>query len=103
MLVKPNVAVWGAFLNACRIHCNIDLGEVVEERLFVLEQKNAGHFVMLSNIYSAASRWDEVSKVRKRMRYSGVQNTAGSSWIEVKNHVHEFIFGDEKQQHTAKR
>ena len=37
------------------------------------------------------------------MRDSGVQKTPGSNWIEVKNHVHEFIFGDEKQQHTAKR
>ena len=64
MPVKPNVAVWGALLNACRIHCNIDLGEVVVERIFVLEPENAGNFVLLSNIYSAASRWDEVSKVR---------------------------------------
>ena len=37
------------------------------------------------------------------MRDSEVQKAPGSSWIEVKNHVHEFVSGDEKQQHTAKR
>ena len=37
------------------------------------------------------------------MRDSGVQKTLGSNWIEVKNHVHEFISKDDKQQHTAKR
>ena len=95
--MNPNVAMWGALLNAYRIHCNIDLGEVVAERLFVLEPKNARNFVSLSKSYFAASRWDEVSKVRKIMRDSGVQKTPGSSWIEVKNHVHEFISGDEKQ------
>ena len=95
--VKPNVAVWGAFLNACIIHCNIDLREVVAERIFVFEVENDGNFVMLLNIYFAASKCDEVSKVRKRMRDSGVKKTPGSSWIEVKNHVHEFISGDEKK------
>ena len=66
------------------------------EWLFVLELENAGNFVMLSNIYSTARIWDEVSKVRKRMRDSGVQKNLGSSWIEVKNHVHEFVSKDDK-------
>ena len=47
MPVKPNVAMWGALLNACRIHCNIDLGEVVAEHFFVLVLENVGNFVLL--------------------------------------------------------
>jgi pentatricopeptide repeat protein len=94
MQVQPNACVWGALLGACRIHCNVELGEFAAKNLFVLEPKNAANYVLLSNIFADAGKWAEVANVRNMMKKRGLKNRPGCSWIEVKNHVHEFVVGD---------
>eukprot|EP01018_Ginkgo_biloba_P030288 Gb_21435 [translate_table: standard] len=92
--VEPDAGVWGALLGACRIHSNFELGESVLERLIELEPENAGNYVLLSNIYAAAERWDEVAKVRKMLKDKGVKKSPGCSWIEIENMVHAFLVRD---------
>eukprot|EP01018_Ginkgo_biloba_P037419 Gb_09409 [translate_table: standard] len=94
MPLKPNADVWGGLLGACRIHCDIELAESVAERLFDLEPESAGYYVLLSNIYAAVGRWDDVSKVRAMMKNRGLKKTPGCSLIEVNNKVHAFLVGD---------
>eukprot|EP01018_Ginkgo_biloba_P034078 Gb_04445 [translate_table: standard] len=94
MPLKPDVGVWGALLGACRIHSNIELGEHVAERLFELEPDNAGYYVLLSNIYAEAGRWDEVEKVRTVMENTRLRKAPGCSLIEVNNRFHAFLVGD---------
>eukprot|EP01018_Ginkgo_biloba_P008462 Gb_26311 [translate_table: standard] len=94
MPIKPGVAVWRSLLGACRIHANIELGERVAGRLFESDPENAGHYVLLSNIYAAAGRWDDVEKVRKMMKEMGIEKVPGCSWIEVDNKVYTFFVGD---------
>eukprot|EP01018_Ginkgo_biloba_P037424 Gb_17094 [translate_table: standard] len=94
MPLEPNVDVWGALLGACKIHNNIDLGERVAEYLFDLETKDAGHYILLSNIYAAAGKWDDAAKVRKMMKERGLRKTPGCSLIEVDKKVHAFFVGD---------
>eukprot|EP01018_Ginkgo_biloba_P037429 Gb_17093 [translate_table: standard] len=94
MPIKPDAGVWGALLGACRIHCNIELGEHVAEHLFDLEPENVGVFVLLSNIYAAAGRWNDVAKVRTMIKDRGLKKTPGCSLIEVNNRVHAFLVGD---------
>eukprot|EP01018_Ginkgo_biloba_P030411 Gb_26159 [translate_table: standard] len=91
---KPGAVVWGALLSACRIHHNIELGELAAEQLFDIEPKNSGNYVLLSNIYAEAGRWDDVVKVRTLMKGRGLQKMPGCSWIEVKNSIHTFCVGD---------
>ncbi|GFZ19005.1 pentatricopeptide repeat (PPR) superfamily protein [Actinidia rufa] len=38
--------------------------------------------------------WDEVSKLRKMMRCSGLKKEPGCSWVEVKSELHMFLVGD---------
>eukprot|EP01018_Ginkgo_biloba_P037421 Gb_09407 [translate_table: standard] len=102
MPIEPDASVWGALLGACRIHCNIDLGERVAECLFNLEPGNAGFYVLLSNIYAAAERWDDVAKVRTMMKDRGVKKTPGWSLIEVNNKVHTFLVGDRSHPQSEK-
>jgi hypothetical protein len=68
MPIEPCASVWGALLGACRIHGNVELGERVAEHLFDLEPENTGSYVLLSNIYVVVGRWDDVAKVRTKMR-----------------------------------
>eukprot|EP01018_Ginkgo_biloba_P034726 Gb_12552 [translate_table: standard] len=94
MPIKPDSAVWGSLLGACRIHINIELGEHVAERLFELDPKNAAPYVQLSNIYAAAGMWDEIENVRKMMKDGGIKKQPGCSWIEVNKQVHAFLGGE---------
>eukprot|EP01018_Ginkgo_biloba_P018625 Gb_23678 [translate_table: standard] len=102
MPVEPGPSVWGALLGACRIHCNTELGEHVAERLFELQPENTGFYVLLSNIYAAAGRWDDVERVRAMMRDRGLKKPPGLSLIEVDNRIHAFIAGDESHPQSGK-
>eukprot|EP01018_Ginkgo_biloba_P012603 Gb_10903 [translate_table: standard] len=94
MPVKLDAIVWKALLAACRIHGNMELGKRAAESIFELEPENAASYVLLSNIYAAAGRWDDVAKIRKMMKDRGVTKEPGCSWIEVNNRIHEFTVED---------
>eukprot|EP01018_Ginkgo_biloba_P019271 Gb_14392 [translate_table: standard] len=102
MPLEPNATVWGALLGACRIHCNIVLGEHVAEHLFELEPENAGFYVLLSNIYGKAGRWDDVAKVRRMMKNRRLKKPPGCSLIEINNRVHAFLVGDTAHPQSEK-
>ncbi|XP_047940851.1 pentatricopeptide repeat-containing protein At4g02750-like [Salvia hispanica] len=94
MPFEPDGATWGALLGASRIHGNTELGEKAAEMIFALEPWNSGMYVLLSNLYAASGRWQDVKKMRLRMRDTGVQKTPGYSWVEVLNKIHTFSVGD---------
>eukprot|EP01018_Ginkgo_biloba_P029873 Gb_06985 [translate_table: standard] len=100
MPFEPDAIVWGAFLGACRIHGNMKLGKLAAECLIKLEPQNAASYVLLSNIYAAAGRWDDVTNVRKLMKDKGAKKNPGCSWIEVKNTVHQFVVDDRSHPKT---
>ncbi|CAK9174588.1 unnamed protein product [Ilex paraguariensis] len=94
MNVVPDSGVWGALLNSCKIHGNVELGELALDRLIELEPDDAGNYVILSNIYAQAGKWEGVAKLRKLMTEKGLKKSIACSWIEVKNNVHAFLSGD---------
>lgn len=94
MPFKPNSAIWGAFLNACRIHGNTELAEQAGKRLLELEPNHSGRYVLLSNIYAACGKWDRVAELRRMMRERQVSKTPGCSFIDLGDTIHEFVAGD---------
>ncbi|KAK0597492.1 hypothetical protein LWI29_025859 [Acer saccharum] len=92
--MKPDAAIWGALLNACRIHQSVELGELAAEHIFETETRHVGYYVLLCNLYVGSGKWDEVAKVRKMMREQGLTVDPGCSWVEVKGEVHAFLSGD---------
>ncbi|VFQ80517.1 unnamed protein product [Cuscuta campestris] len=54
MKVAPDSGVWGALLNSCKIHGDVELAELALEKLVELEPNDAGNYVILSNIYAQA-------------------------------------------------
>ncbi|ERN04322.1 hypothetical protein AMTRI_Chr08g210560 [Amborella trichopoda] len=87
-------AVLGALLHACRIHGKTDVGKAVAEKLFKLEPGNVGNYVMMSNMYAEAGRWEEMRQVRDAIKEKGLKKRPGCSWIEVEKQVHIFVAGD---------
>ncbi|CAM6105985.1 unnamed protein product [Calypogeia fissa] len=94
MAIEPDVVTWKALLAACRTHGNVELGELAAQELFKLAPNDAAVYVLLSNIYAAAGKWENVSMVRTMMQERGVSKERGCSWIEVDNKIHEFAVGD---------
>ncbi|PHT47216.1 Pentatricopeptide repeat-containing protein, chloroplastic [Capsicum baccatum] len=92
--VKPDNAIWGALLNACRIHRKVELGELAARHILETDERSVGYYVLLCNFYSDNGRWDEVIRLRKIMIEKGLTIDPGCSWIEVKGNVHAFLSGD---------
>ncbi|KAJ7540077.1 hypothetical protein O6H91_10G001000 [Diphasiastrum complanatum] len=94
MPIQPNSVVWMTLLGAARNHGHVEIGRRAFDRVVKLEPKNASPYVLLSNIYAAAGKTDELAKIRNEMKEAGVKKMPGCSWIEVDNQLHAFVVGD---------
>ncbi|TXG65568.1 hypothetical protein EZV62_006843 [Acer yangbiense] len=56
MPIQPNIAIWGALLNGCEIHENADQ---VRSHIREVETVGSGVYMLLSNIYARAGKWQE--------------------------------------------
>ncbi|XP_058074299.1 pentatricopeptide repeat-containing protein At3g12770-like [Magnolia sinica] len=101
MPIEPGISVWGALLGACRIHKNTELGAYAAEKLFKLDPKDAGYYVLLSNLYTSAGRWEDGTRVRELMKTRGLQKPPGCSWVGLNGRVHEFYVGDRSHPQSA--
>lgn len=88
------VPVYGALLSACRLYGDVDLGEHLADRLSEIEDSDSSILTLLANIYASVGRWEDVKKVRSKMRVIGVRKEPGCSSIEVNGNIHEFLVGD---------
>ncbi|XP_058096385.1 pentatricopeptide repeat-containing protein At5g15300 [Magnolia sinica] len=85
MRIEPNAIIWRTLLGACRVHGNVELGEIANKRLLEMRPDQSGDYVLLSNIYASMGEWGGVEKVRKLMDDRGVRKEAGCSVIEEDN------------------
>ncbi|KAK2415925.1 pentatricopeptide repeat-containing protein, chloroplastic [Trifolium repens] len=91
MEFKPNGFIWGALLNGCKVHKNLEIARIAVQNLMVLEPSNSGHYSLLVNMYAEVNRWSDVAKIRTEMKDLGVEKKCpGSSWIEINKEIHVF-------------
>ncbi|XP_027344922.1 pentatricopeptide repeat-containing protein At1g18485 [Abrus precatorius] len=91
---EPDSGIWSSLLSSCRNYRDLDIGEEVSKKLLELEPHKAENYVLLSNLYAGLGKWDEVRKVRQRMKEIGLHKDAGCSWIEIGGKVYRFLVGD---------
>ncbi|KAK6925177.1 Pentatricopeptide repeat [Dillenia turbinata] len=60
-----------------------------------LEPYKAENYVLISNLYAGAGKWNDVRKVRGMMKETGLQKDVGCSWIEVEGKLYSFGVGEE--------
>nr|DAD27435.1 TPA_asm: hypothetical protein HUJ06_028903 [Nelumbo nucifera] len=94
MPVAPDATVWRILLSACKLHGNIAMAEIAMDKLLESDPSNSGNYVLLSNTYAGADRWDEAMNVRELMKECDVQKPPGCSSIEVNNGKHEPLTPD---------
>ncbi|CAM6093772.1 unnamed protein product [Calypogeia fissa] len=95
MPCEPDVTVWMSLLGACRVHGNLELGERIAKQILELHPENSAGYVLLSNIYAAAGKWDSRASIQRLRTDKGVEKQPGRTWIEVNNEVHSFRVDDQ--------
>ncbi|XP_059434000.1 putative pentatricopeptide repeat-containing protein At3g49142 [Corylus avellana] len=95
MPVAPNERVWGALLSACRVYSNMNVGLLAADHLFELNPEQSGYYVLLSNIYAKAGRWQDVTTIRSIMKSRGIKKMPGISNVELNHQIHTFLAGDQ--------
>ncbi|XP_028072859.1 pentatricopeptide repeat-containing protein At1g08070, chloroplastic-like [Camellia sinensis] len=93
----PDIGVWGALLGACRIHGNLELAELVADRLHQLEPQTVSFYVLMTNIYAEAGRWEDVARLRKLMEERELKKIPGHSLVEVNQRFHTFLSGSKSR------
>ncbi|KAK7256083.1 hypothetical protein RIF29_29517 [Crotalaria pallida] len=95
MAFEPNAFIWGALLNGCKLHRNLEIAHIAVQNLMVLEPSNSGHYSLLVNMYAEVNRWREVVKIRTTMKDLGIEKRCpGSSWVEIDKKIHLFATSD---------
>ncbi|CAI0470673.1 unnamed protein product [Linum tenue] len=86
-LVMENVelandpGIWGAFHAACRLHGDVEMGEMAARKLGEMDPEDPGNQVVLASGYASNSDWQAAEKVRKMISGKGTKRSPGCSWI----------------------
>ncbi|XP_057963656.1 pentatricopeptide repeat-containing protein ELI1, chloroplastic-like isoform X2 [Malania oleifera] len=94
MPLKPNAALWGSLLLACRTHQNVALAEFILERLAELKADDCGVYTLMSNIYADVGVWEGVRRIRKLIRERNMKKEIGRSVMEINGGIVEFVSGE---------
>lgn len=95
MPMTPDVAIWGALLNACRIYKDMERGYRIGRIIKEIDPNHMGCHVLLGNVYSTSGRWNEARMLREKNEMSSDRKKIpGCSSIELKGIFHEFLVGD---------
>ncbi|KAL5719468.1 putative pentatricopeptide repeat-containing protein [Ranunculus cassubicifolius] len=100
MPFQPDAIGWATLLSSSRLHGNMEIGEWAANSLLELEPQNPASYVLLSKIYAAKGKWDDVARLRRGMRSKGMKKEPGYSWIKYKNNVHIFSADDKSNTHS---
>ncbi|KAH9618004.1 hypothetical protein KSS87_011508 [Heliosperma pusillum] len=102
MTVQPDASVWGALLAACRTHKNVELAKLASDHLSSIDPGNVGYYVLMSNIYANAGKWDGVKEMRSLALGRGLKKTPGWSSIELNSKVDVFYTGNKSHPFIEK-
>ena len=76
---EPNYHIWSTLLFVCA-KGDLKNAELAASHLFELDPRNAGPYIMLSNLYAACGRWKDVAVVRSLMKEKNAKEFAAYSW-----------------------
>ncbi|XP_027338018.1 pentatricopeptide repeat-containing protein At5g15300-like [Abrus precatorius] len=80
---QNSAVLWRTLLGACRTQVNVELAKICFQQLAKLEHLTDGDYMLLSNVYAEAERWDEVERVRSEMINLHVSKQVGYSQINM--------------------
>ncbi|CAI9091894.1 OLC1v1027002C1 [Oldenlandia corymbosa var. corymbosa] len=100
MHIEADRSVWLCLLSACRVHRNVELGELAANNLLKIDPDRSSNYIQLLNLYVEAGLHVKAADLRILMRQKGLKKVPGFSWIEVKNRIDVFFSGDSSSIET---
>ncbi|KAL6013073.1 hypothetical protein ACLOJK_003563 [Asimina triloba] len=97
MPFNPDSQIWRTLLSSCRIHGDMGMAKYAAVRLLELEPNDCAAHLILEQILLTVGKWIEASKLRTRMKFKN----PSSSWIEIRNHVHEFTLDETPEEEVT--
>lgn len=94
MPMESNDVLWRSLLSACRVHHNVELGELAAKHLFQMNSRNASDYVMLCNMYAQAQMWEKKAVTRTKMANEGISQVPGSCLVEINRKMYKFVSQD---------
>ncbi|KAL2246823.1 pentatricopeptide repeat-containing protein At3g49740 [Sesamum indicum] len=79
--INVDPSVWWTLFSSCVAHDNLQLGSIVAEFLLETGKDDPAVYVLLSNLYANAGKWEESANLRELMKKYNVMKQPGSSWI----------------------
>ncbi|QCD95011.1 pentatricopeptide repeat-containing protein At4g19191, mitochondrial-like [Vigna unguiculata] len=83
MPLAVQAQAWGSLLSACRIHGNVELGELATVKLLETSPGSSGSYVLMSNLYTSLGKWKEAHMMRNLIDGKGLVKECGWSQVEV--------------------
>ncbi|KAF8772785.1 hypothetical protein HU200_005371 [Digitaria exilis] len=99
--IDHGTCLWRIVLGASRSLRDFDVGAHAGEKLMELGTEDSSAYILLSNIYAAQRKWNDVERVRRLMRLRGVSKDLGCSWVELNSRVHVFVVGEQQHPEVA--
>ncbi|XP_068653956.1 pentatricopeptide repeat-containing protein At2g29760, chloroplastic-like [Aristolochia californica] len=82
--IESRTTAYKALLSACVSHGDLGTGEVVAKELMKMGSDGHGVYVLLSNFYAVAGKWDAVEEIRRTMKVLDIRKDVGMSFIDMK-------------------
>lgn len=83
MPIAPDVIIWRILLGSCKLQGNMVLAEIATNKLLELDPSNSGNYILSSNIYAGADRWDDAMKMRTLLNDGDVLKPSGWSSLQT--------------------
>ncbi|KAL1356221.1 hypothetical protein AAHE18_05G168400 [Arachis hypogaea] len=88
-------------LSACRIHGNVELGEIATVKLLELSPGSSENYVLMANLYTSFGKWKEAHAMRKLIDGKGLVKECGWSQVEIGGRFHTFAAGNQSRVQLA--
>ncbi|XP_019448479.1 PREDICTED: pentatricopeptide repeat-containing protein At5g27110 [Lupinus angustifolius] len=97
--IRDDVGLLSTLFSACRLHKNLALGVEIARILIDKDPDDSSTYIILSNMYASAQKWDEVRMVRSKMKELGLKKNPGCSWIEIDQTIQPFFVEGNSHRH----
>ncbi|KAF1883016.1 hypothetical protein Lal_00003198 [Lupinus albus] len=87
MPLEAQAQSWVPLLSACRIHGNVELGELATVKLLELSPGKSGNYVLMANLYTSLGKWKEAQMMRKLIDCKGLVKESGWSQVEINDTI----------------
>nr|XP_027186808.1 pentatricopeptide repeat-containing protein At3g12770-like [Cicer arietinum] len=79
MPLELQARAWGSLLSACRIHGNVELGELAAAKLLELSPGSSRSYVLMANLYTSVGKFNEANTMRYLIDGKGMVKECGWS------------------------